>query len=60
MKERIAALWASAMMCYIYGDIIALLVPGHLQGVLEGRLGIWTTLLIAWYALKRLPVAEAL
>ena len=42
-RTTIAALWASAMMCYIYADIIAFLVPGHLQGVLEGRLGVWTT-----------------
>jgi hypothetical protein len=39
----IAALWASAMMCYVYADIIAFLVPGHLQSVLDGRMGVWTT-----------------
>ena len=42
-RTTIAALWASAMMCYIYADILAFLVPGHLQSVLEGRMGLWTT-----------------
>jgi len=42
-RTTIAALWVSAMMSYIYADIIAFLVPGHLQGVLEGRMGAWTT-----------------
>lgn len=42
-RTTIAALWASAMMCYVYADIIAFLVPGHLQSVLDGRMGVWTT-----------------
>jgi len=42
-RTTIAALWASAMMCYIYADILAFLVPGHLQSILEGRMGVWTT-----------------
>ena len=42
-RTTIAALWASAMMCYVYADIIAFLVPGHLQSVLEGRMGVWRT-----------------
>ena len=42
-RTTIAALWVSAMTCYIYADLIAFLAPGHLQGVLEGRLGAWTT-----------------
>ena len=42
-RTTIAVLWASAMTIYIYADIIAFLVPGHLQGVLEGRMGAWTT-----------------
>lgn len=42
-RTTIAALWVSAMMCYIYCDLIAFLAPGHLQSVLEGRMGIWTT-----------------
>ena len=42
-RTTIAALWVSTMTSYIYADIIAFLVPGHLQSVLEGRMGIWTT-----------------
>ena len=42
-RTTIAALWVSAMMSYIYADLIAFLAPGHLQGVLEGRMGAWTT-----------------
>ena len=57
-RTTIAALWASAMMCYIYADILAFLVPGHLQSVLEGRMGTWTTttpLLMASAVLMSIP-----
>ena len=42
-RTTIAALWVSTMTSYIYADIIAFLAPGHLQGVLDGRMGAWTT-----------------
>jgi hypothetical protein len=38
VKFKLAALWASAMFCYIYADYFGLYVPGKLQGILEGRM----------------------
>jgi len=39
VKIRIAALWASVMFCYIYGDYFGLYVPGALQNMLAGKMG---------------------
>ncbi len=38
VKFKLAALWASAMFCYIYGDYFWLYAPGKLQGMLEGKM----------------------
>jgi hypothetical protein len=37
-KIKLAALWASAMFCYIYGDYFELYIPGKLAGMLEGKI----------------------
>lgn len=39
IKQKLAALWASVMFCYIYADYFGLYIPGKLQGMLEGRMG---------------------
>lgn len=39
IKQKLAALWASVMFCYIYADYFGLYVPGKLQGMLDGRMG---------------------
>ena len=36
VRIKLAALWASAMFCYIYGDYFWLYRPGKLQGMLAG------------------------
>ena len=38
VKLKISALWASAMFCYVYGDIFWLYKPGKLQEMLEGKM----------------------
>jgi uncharacterized protein DUF6326 len=38
VKLKLAALWASLMFCYIYGDYFGLYVPGKLAGMLAGRM----------------------
>ncbi|MBS0569178.1 MAG: hypothetical protein JSS28_01085 [Proteobacteria bacterium] len=38
VKLKIAALWASTMFCYIYGDYFELYIPGKMQGMLQGRM----------------------
>ena len=39
VKIKIAALWASVMFCYIYGDYFGLYQPGALQAMLAGKMG---------------------
>ncbi len=38
MKLKLAALWASLMFCYVYGDYFGLYVPGKLGGMLAGTM----------------------
>ena len=38
VKLKLAALWASLMFCYVYGDYFGLYVPGKLAGMLAGRM----------------------
>jgi hypothetical protein len=39
VKVKLASLWTSLMLCYIYGDYFGLYKPGKLQGMLEGQMG---------------------
>jgi len=41
IKARIAALWVSATLLYLYGDVIAFYVPRGLQRMLDGKMGPW-------------------
>ncbi|HET6433741.1 DUF6326 family protein [Dyella sp.] len=38
VKIRLAALWASLMFCYVYGDYFGLYEPGKLAGMLAGKM----------------------
>lgn len=38
-KIKLAALWTSLMLCYIYGDYFGLYRPGKLENMLNGRMG---------------------
>lgn len=38
-KVKLAALWASTMFCYIYGDYFGLYVPGTLAAMNHGSIG---------------------
>ena len=38
VKWKLAALWTSTMLCYIYCDYFELYVPGKLDGMLQGRI----------------------
>lgn len=37
VRFKLAALWASIMSCYIYGDFLGLYRPGDVQGILDGQ-----------------------
>ncbi len=39
VKSKLAALWTSTTLCYLYCDYLALYAPGKLQGMLQGRMG---------------------
>lgn len=39
IKLKLSALWASVMLCYIYGDYFGLFVPGTLKAMLDGQMG---------------------
>jgi len=41
IKARIAVLWGSATLLYLYGDVIAFYNPGGLQRMLDGKMGPW-------------------
>jgi Family of unknown function (DUF6326) len=41
IKARIALLWGSATLLYLYGDVIAFYSPGGLQRMLDGKMGPW-------------------
>lgn len=39
VQLKLSALWASVMLCYIYGDYFGLFVPGTLKAMFDGRMG---------------------
>ncbi|HVF33953.1 MAG TPA: DUF6326 family protein [Candidatus Saccharimonadia bacterium] len=40
VRFKLAALWTSLMFCYIYCDYFQLYVPGKLQDMLDGEMGL--------------------
>ena len=43
VKMKLSALWISTMFCYVYGDFFSLFVPGRIEGIVDGRMGIGST-----------------
>jgi hypothetical protein len=39
VKIKLSALWASLMLCFVYGDYFGLYVPGKLGNMIDGRMG---------------------
>ncbi len=39
VRFKLSALWASVMLCYIYGDYFGLYKPGVLQDMIDGQMG---------------------
>ena len=39
VKLKISALWVSAMLCYIYGDILSFFRQDRIEGILAGNMG---------------------
>lgn len=38
VRMRLSALWASMMLCYLYGDYFCLYVPGTVRHMLNGKM----------------------
>lgn len=58
IKIKLAALWASLMFCYVYGDFFSLFVPGRIQGLMDGDSGAGKTtptMLLLYALLLALP-----
>lgn len=43
VKYRLSGLWITVMLCYIYGDIFSLFVPGRIRDIINGNWGFGTT-----------------
>jgi hypothetical protein len=43
VKMKLSALWASVMLCYIYGDYLTLFIPGFIEGVIAGKMPLGST-----------------
>ncbi|MFX0203758.1 MAG: DUF6326 family protein [Candidatus Hodarchaeota archaeon] len=39
VKIKLSALWVAAMFCYLYADVLVLLVPGILEELVAGEVG---------------------
>ena len=39
VKLKLSLLWASVMLCYIYGDILGFFVPGMVDEIIAGNMG---------------------
>ena len=39
VKWKLSALWAAAMFCYLYADVLAFFAPGILEGLIAGEVG---------------------
>jgi len=39
IRHKLAGLWTSLMLCYIYGDYFGLYQPGKLRAMLNGNMG---------------------
>lgn len=37
LKIKLSALWVSLMFCYVYGDYFEFFVPGHIEGLMNGK-----------------------
>ncbi len=58
VRLKLAALWAAAMFCYIYGDYFDLFRPGKLASMLAGRTPVGPTtqgLLLGFAVMMTIP-----
>ncbi|MFW9862173.1 MAG: DUF6326 family protein [Candidatus Thorarchaeota archaeon] len=39
INVKLAGLWVAAMFCYLYADVLAFFVPGHLAEIMAGEIG---------------------
>jgi len=39
VKMKLSALWVAVMFCYVYGDLLAFRLPGHIEEMIAGTMG---------------------
>lgn len=39
IRIKLAAIWTSVTLCYLYCDYFALYIPGKMQSILDGQMG---------------------
>lgn len=59
-KIKLAALWASVMFCYVYGDFFSLFVPGRIKNLMDGHSGAGDTTPGALFAFALLMTIPSL
>lgn len=60
VRFKLSALWASVMLCYLYGDFFGLYKPGTVKEMLAGQLGgddVSQGMLVAMAAIMAVPSA---
>ncbi len=58
VRQKLSALWASVMFCYVYGDIFGLFRPGKLAALLDSRTPLGPTtqgILVAFATVMAIP-----
>jgi hypothetical protein len=58
VKIKLAGLWTSLVLIYLYADLFGFYIPGHIEEVMEGKLGgfdISDILLLFFMLLMTLP-----
>jgi len=43
VRFKLSALWITAMFSYVYGDILSFFVPGRIESMVNGKMGIGST-----------------
>ncbi len=60
VKVILAALWVSLMLLFSYGDFISLMVPGRIEGLNGGEMGMGTTTPMKLFIVSILMAVPAL
>lgn len=60
IKIKLAALWVSLMLLFLYGDFISLMIPDRIMGLNDGTMGLGTTTPMKLFIVSILMAVPAL